>query len=249
MKRLCALIGALLVSWLTLGSPAPAAASVPTEDLAYNYASHHAPNPAASNDLMRGPPVLTKGLTTYDATHQRARSASSRSNGATTASINTYVPAAYVPADARPRVERATTTTGASGGVAERDLSSLSGAQDAANAGGALVRVGDFGSNAAAFRHYSKHVKGVVLGPNGSATLKRGGADMPEFSSFAQYRAAARDFTGGGAGPGVIERTRGTDILRVDPSTGYFGVRSSDGTIRTFFRPTGRDPVDYFWSQ
>ena len=138
MKRLCALIGALLVSWLTLGSPAPAAASVPTEDLAYNYASHHAPNPAASNDLMRGPPVLTKGLTTYDATHQRARSASSRSNGATTASINTYVPAAYVPADARPRVERATTTTGASGGVAERDLSSLSGAQDAANTGKAL---------------------------------------------------------------------------------------------------------------
>ncbi|MCP2256278.1 hypothetical protein LY13_005068 [Prauserella aidingensis] len=72
---------------------------------------------------------------------------------------------------------------------------------------------------------------------------------MPEFSSFAQYRGAARDFMGGGARPGVIERTRGTDILRVDPNTGYFGVRSHGGTIRTFFRPTGRDPVDYFWSQ
>lgn len=43
---------------------------------------------------------------------------------------------------------------------------------------------------------------------------------MPEFSSFGQYRSAARDFMGGGAGPGVIERMRGTDILRVDPNTG-----------------------------
>jgi RHS repeat-associated protein len=116
----------------------------------------------------------------------------------------------------------------------------------AANGGSAVVKVGDFGSPSSAFSHYSKHVKGVILGKNGSATVKPGGADMPEFTSFSQYRAAARDFMGGAAGPGVIERGRGTDVLRVDPSTGYFGVRSQDGTIRTFFRPDG-DPVAYFW--
>lgn len=96
--------------------------------------------------------------------------------------------------------------------------------------------------------YYAKHVKGVVLGKNGRATVKEGGADMPELSSFAEYRREARDFMGGGAQPGVLERTRGTDTLRVDPRTGYFGVRSQDGTIRTFFRPDG-DPLSYFWNQ
>lgn len=69
---------------------------------------------------------------------------------------------------------------------------------------------------------------------------------MPEFGSLTDYRVAARQFMGGPAGPGVIQRSRGTDIIRVDPATGYFGVRSQNGSIRTFFRPDG-DPVDYFW--
>ena len=70
---------------------------------------------------------------------------------------------------------------------------------------------------------------------------------MPEFSSFREYRSAARDFMGGGSRPGVLERTRGTDTLRVGPSTGHLGVRSRDG-IRTFFQPDG-GAVDYFWGQ
>ncbi|WP_146197287.1 RHS repeat-associated core domain-containing protein [Promicromonospora sp. AC04] len=114
--------------------------------------------------------------------------------------------------------------------------------------GAGLVRVGDFASRELAFKHYSKHVLGVVLGPNGSARPKPGGADMPELGSFTQYRAAARDLMGGSLPDGVMEKTRGTDVLRVDPRTGYFGVRSQDGTIRTFFRPDG-DPVQYYLGQ
>ncbi len=81
---------------------------------------------------------------------------------------------------------------------------------------------------------------------NGKVRVKPGGSDMPEFSNFREYWSAARDFMGGGPKPGVIERARGTDLLRVDPKSGYFGVRTADGTIKTFFRPNG-DPVKYFW--
>ncbi|MCO7237614.1 polymorphic toxin-type HINT domain-containing protein [Aeromicrobium sp. CnD17-E] len=112
---------------------------------------------------------------------------------------------------------------------------------------GTVESVADFGSKAEAFKHYAKHSKGVVL-DKGDAAVKRGGADMPEFASLAEYRVAARDFMGGAAGDGVLEKMRGTDLLRVDPSTGHFGVRTSDGRIRTFFRPDG-DPVEYFWRQ
>ncbi|MCP4088095.1 MAG: hypothetical protein GY745_24085, partial [Actinomycetia bacterium] len=118
----------------------------------------------------------------------------------------------------------------------------------APGAGTDLVRVADFADDAAAFGHYSKHVKGIELRPNGSYRLKPGGADLPEFGSFAEYRGAARTFLGADPPPGVLQGYRGTDLLRVDPKTGYFGVRSESGTIRTFFRPDG-DPVDYFWGQ
>lgn len=119
----------------------------------------------------------------------------------------------------------------------------------ATQAGRAVERVGDFASNQAAFRHYAKHAKGVVLGSRGSATAKPGGADMPEFGSFGSYRAAARQFMGGGKPPGAVEGIRrGGDLLRVDPKSGYFGIRSPGGVIRTFFRPDG-DPLSYFRSQ
>lgn len=35
------------------------------------------------------------------------------------------------------------------------------------------------------------------------------------------------------------------EMVRIYSRTGYFGVRSQDGTIRAFFRPDG-DPVSYF---
>ena len=111
---------------------------------------------------------------------------------------------------------------------------------------GTLARVGDFRSEAAAFVHYAKHAKGVIL-KNGKAYVKPGGADMPEFASYAEYRRAARGFMGGGKPSGAIEGIRkGGDLVRVDPATGYFGIRAPDGTIRTFFRPTDMSPMDYF---
>jgi RHS repeat-associated protein len=116
-------------------------------------------------------------------------------------------------------------------------------------AGAGVVRVPDFASTAKAFEHYAKHARGVVLKPRGVAKAKSGGADVGEFRSFSHYRAEARRFLGDTPGAGVLQRTRpGGDILRVDPATGYFGVRTRDGVIRTFFRPDG-DPVAYFRGQ
>ncbi len=54
---------------------------------------------------------------------------------------------------------------------------------------------------------------------------------------------------------GALELLEGVrangDIVRFDPSTGYFGVRSPDGTIRTFFRPDGDASarLQYFYEQ
>jgi hypothetical protein len=83
--------------------------------------------------------------------------------------------------------------------------------------------------------HYRKHVLGVLK--NGAP--KPGGADMPEFLDKADYVSGARDLLDGDPGEGVLEATRGTDTLRFDTNTGEFGVKASDGTIRTFFRPDG----------
>ena len=114
--------------------------------------------------------------------------------------------------------------------------------------GGALTRVPDFADTPAAFRHYAKHARGVELGPGGSAILKHGGADLPEFSSFREYRSAARSFFSGGPGKGVEQGARANgDMIRFHPSTGHFGVMSPDGIIRTFFRPD--NPQQYFLNQ
>ncbi|WP_165547438.1 RHS repeat-associated core domain-containing protein [Kribbella sindirgiensis] len=119
----------------------------------------------------------------------------------------------------------------------------------AGNSTGELIRVADFANDRAAFSHYAKHVKGIKLGSKGSATLKNGGPDVPEVLDYQTYRRRARLFMGGGAQPGTIEGVRSSDgaVIRLDPSTGYFGVRSRDGIIRTFFRPD--DPTTYFLEQ
>lgn len=71
---------------------------------------------------------------------------------------------------------------------------------------------------------------------------------MPEFGSFGAYRAAARQFTGGGTPSGVLEGIRsGGDLVRFDPASGYLGIRSADGVIRTFFSPD--EGIDYFFRQ
>jgi RHS repeat-associated protein len=119
-----------------------------------------------------------------------------------------------------------------------------------AEEGGALVRVGDFRNTRTAFQHYAKHVQGVELGPAGSAKALT--PDLPEFSNFGEYRSAARAFMGGGAREEVLEGIRkGGDLVRLDPKSGYFGVRDASGTIRTFFRPVGGQQqwLDYYSGQ
>lgn len=96
-----------------------------------------------------------------------------------------------------------------------------------------------------AFSYCSKHVKGIEMRANGGYRLK---PDMPEFGSFHEYRSAARAFMTPDSPNGVLQGYRGTDLLRVDPKSGYFGVRTTGGNIRTFFRPDG-DPVAYYRSQ
>lgn len=128
--------------------------------------------------------------------------------------------------------------------------SSMIGEDTGNGAGSALERVGDFRSTQAAFQHYAKHVQGVDLGPLGSSHVVV--PDLPEFSNFPEYQSAARAFMGGGAGDGVLEGIRpGGDLIRLDPKSGYFGVRDPAGIIRTFFRPTGgpQQWLDYFYGQ
>ena len=229
---------ALLFPW-----PATAAAAGAPAGGTHHVYSYDAPSYPWENDTApeRGPPVEGYANTIYDALGFCSLGNSERSSGFRARATYNYDDVALlVESDI---LAGATTALAAKASGA---LSTPAAGDVAANTGSAIVKVGDFGSTSSALSHYSKHVKGVVLGKNGSATVRAGGPDMPEFANFSQYRAAARDFMGGGGGPGVIERGRGTDILRVDPSTGYVGVRSQDGTIRTFFRPDG-DPVAYFW--
>jgi pyocin large subunit-like protein len=112
--------------------------------------------------------------------------------------------------------------------------------------------VPNFADGQVAFRHYAKHSKGVKVRNNGKLNIKPGGADPPEFSSIAEYSQAARRFHSGSPRNGVLEGVRpGGDFVRFDPQTGYFGVRSPDGTIRTFFRPEGNvaAKLQYFFDQ
>jgi hypothetical protein len=113
--------------------------------------------------------------------------------------------------------------------------------------GTSLQPVGDFQNDQLAFQHYSKHAKGTALGKNGTAKAVDG-PDVPEFSTFQQYRAAARSFMGGAPGEGSIEAIRpGGDLVRFNSKTGYFGIRSPQGVIRTFFRP--KDGIQYYYKQ
>ena len=75
---------------------------------------------------------------------------------------------------------------------------------------------------------------------------------MPEFKNLSDYEAAAIQFHSGPPTAGVLEgwRARG-DFVRFDPATGYFGIRTSSGIIRTFFRPGGSaaDRAQYFYDE
>ncbi len=69
------------------------------------------------------------------------------------------------------------------------------------------------------------------------------------------YNSMANAFLHGSPGPGVLQKVRvNGDIVRYNPITNEFGVVSTNGTVRTFFRP---DPakhgyptnMDYFNAQ
>jgi RHS repeat-associated protein len=111
----------------------------------------------------------------------------------------------------------------------------------------ALSKVPDFANKRLAAEHYAKHTKGVI-DKGGKQTVSKFEIDMPEFKSFKEYTQAARRFHRGSPQKGVLEGVRANgDFIRFQPSTGYFGVRTSNGVIRTFFRPS--NGIDYFRSQ
>jgi len=77
----------------------------------------------------------------------------------------------------------------------------------------------------------------------------------PPFADAGEYENAAVDFMTQGERPGLHEGPRWSDAatLRVDDSTGWFGV-IRNGKITTFFIPDpaingGFSPVDYFLNQ
>ncbi|MFC6933541.1 RHS repeat-associated core domain-containing protein [Actinomadura yumaensis] len=105
----------------------------------------------------------------------------------------------------------------------------------------------DFQNSHAAFKHYSKHSKGVIIGNNGNVRAKPGGPDMPEYTNFRDYRNAAGQFMGRDNPQGAIEMIRPRDgaVVRFHPGSGNFGIRTPDGVIRTFFRPDGSTTQQY----
>ncbi|MBC8355771.1 MAG: hypothetical protein H8E66_27660, partial [Planctomycetes bacterium] len=117
---------------------------------------------------------------------------------------------------------------------------------------GLLSLLPDFRSGRLLAEHYAKHVKGVMVRSRGRLVPKKGGPDMPEFNSMQEYHNAARQFHSGAPGQGVHEAVRADgDFVRFDPATGYFGIRTSDGIVKTFFRPDG-DAIaqfEYFLKQ
>ena len=180
---------ALLFPW-----PATAAAAGAPAGGTHHVYSYDAPSYPWENDTApeRGPPVEGYANTIYDALGFCSLGNSERSSGFRARATYNYDDVALlVESDI---LAGATTALAAKASGA---LSTPAAGDVAANTGSAIVKVGDFGSTSSAFSHYSKHVKGVVLGKNGSATVRAGGPDMPEFANFSQYRAAARDFMGG----------------------------------------------------
>jgi len=95
--------------------------------------------------------------------------------------------------------------------------------------------------------HIGKHVTGTIPKLNGVPQ------DMPEFSVNPQeYIEAGKQFMSGPIKNGIMSAYRsGGDLIRFQPSTGYFGTLSPDNIVRTFFRPdgSGSDQLNYFLSQ
>ena len=76
---------------------------------------------------------------------------------------------------------------------------------------------------------------------------------MPEFGSNPQeYIETGKRFMSGPIKDGIMSAYRtGGDLIRFQPSTGYFGTLSPDNIVRTFFRPDGdaTAQLNYFLNQ
>ncbi len=110
-----------------------------------------------------------------------------------------------------------------------------------------LLRLPKFADKGAAFRHYAKHVKGVIIGKNGKLITKAGGADMPLYKSLEEYISGAQQFFNKTGNDILIKFRSNGELLKFDRSTGFFGAQAKDGTIKTFFHPD--EGVNYFLNQ
>jgi hypothetical protein len=111
-----------------------------------------------------------------------------------------------------------------------------------------LIQVPDFASRDLAIYHFMKHTKSLERRPCGGLRVLAKRTDMPEFSTLSQYQPTARSFMSGPPRPGVLELTRADGTLvRYDPSSNYLGIRTPDGTVKTFFAPDAG--YAYFLSQ
>jgi RHS repeat-associated protein len=98
-----------------------------------------------------------------------------------------------------------------------------------------------FASRKLEIEHGAKHGAGVIVKNPANPRPKSGGADVPEGRTISQYRTIARYFFSGHP-EGVEDVLISGEHLRYDPKTGYFGILSKEGNVRTLFRPDrGRD--------
>jgi hypothetical protein len=105
----------------------------------------------------------------------------------------------------------------------------------------ALATVPKFASRKLEIEHGAKHGAGVIVKNPAEPRPKEGGADMPEGKPISEYAKLARFFFSGHPG-GVEQALINGELLRYDPKTGLFGIKSKEGIVRTVFRPkTGRE--------
>lgn len=134
MKRLWALIVALVVGWLAFGAPTSVAAEPPTGILAYAYNSSHAPDADAVSHDERGPPEASAARAIHNAVDRR-------SNGASTCPCDLTTRAPYDYDAPRPH-ERGASTTADTQVVVTADLRRPHPAGVAAETGGAAAETG-----------------------------------------------------------------------------------------------------------
>ena len=104
----------------------------------------------------------------------------------------------------------------------------------------------EFANKKAAFIHYAKHVKGVIIGKNGKLAVKEGGPDLPIYKNLEEYTKAAQEFFTEKSDNILTKTRQNGDVLRYDKASGLFGVQTKDGVIKTFFKP---DEGINYWKQ